>query len=188
MIPSVVRSAPPAIPPPIQALMHRDPDVDTKFEIQNPPIYKKLSKRREVNALWKHYSKQRKFLRAPLEKAEIETLRAWANGAKINLPQSDNRQKLLEEFAFKRASTGKFHGKPSGLKPRFLRRRYQKLLKEYIPMISNENGNWRVDVVSHPMQKYPSLDPKYMEGLTLFNGMKVQAVDSKGKFIRPERE
>ena len=188
MISNVARSAPPAIPPPIQALMNRDPNVKTKFEMDNPAVYKPLSKRREVNAMWKFYSKQRKNLRAPLPKAEIETLRGLANDVPIKLPQSDNRLKLLEEYARERASTGKYRGKPTGLRPRFLRRRYQSLLKEHIPMISNENDSWLVEIITGSKQKYPPLDAKHTDGLTLFNGIKMQAVNSKGEFIRSERE
>lgn len=188
MISNVARSAPPAIPPPIQALMNRDPNVKTKFEMDNPPVYKSLSKRREVNAMWKFYSKQRKNLRAPLPKAEIETLRGLANDVTIKLPQSDNRQKLLEELAGERSRTGNYQGKPTGLRPRFLRRRYQSLLKEHIPMISYHNENWLVETIPGSKQKYPPLDPKHTDRLALLNGMKVQGVNSKGEFIRSEGE
>lgn len=185
MISDVARSALPAIPPPIRALMNRDPNVKTKFEMDNPPVYKPLSKRREVNAMWQFYSEQRKALQAPLQKAELEALRALTNGARLKPPQPDVRHKLQEKFPLERSHTGKYRGRPTALKPRFLRRRYQNLLKKHIPMVSHENGNWRVETVPGSIQKYPSLDSKHMDGFTLFNGMKVQAVNSKGEFIKP---
>ena len=180
----VRRSAPPAIPPPIQALMNRDPNVKHKFEMKNPPVYKPLSKRREVNAMWRHYAEQRNALRAPLPQGEIEELQTLANGVGIRQPNAEMRKKLQEEFDFARSSTAKYHGKPTGLTPRFLRRRYKYLLEGYIPMISEEDGKWRVDSVSSTTRKYPTLDSKHMAEFTLSDGTKVPAVNSKGEAIK----
>jgi hypothetical protein len=152
--------------------------------MDNPPVYKPLSKRREVNAMWKHYSQQRKALRAPLPRAEVEQLQALANGVGLTPPNAEIRRKLQEEYDLARSSTGKYQGRPTGLTPRFLRRRYKKLIEGYIPVISEENGKWRVDSASDSMRKYPSLAPKHMAGFTLSDGTKIQAVDSKGGFIK----
>ena len=152
--------------------------------MDNPPVYKPLSKRREVNAMWKHYSQQRKALRAPLPRAEVEQLQALANGVGLTPPNAEIRRKLQEEYDLARSSTGKYQGRPTGLTQRFLRRRYKKLIEGYIPVISEENGKWRVDSASDSMRKYPSLDPKHMAGFTLSDGTKIRAVDSKGGFIK----
>jgi hypothetical protein len=153
--------------------------------MDNPPVYKPLSKRREVNAMWRHYAQQRKDLRAPLSEAEIEELKIRANGVGIHSPNAELRRKLAEELFLERAKTGKYQGKPTGLSPRFLRRRYKNILEEYIPMISEENGTWKVDGGARgPKRNYPPLDPKHMAGFTSSDGTKVQEVNTKGQFIK----
>jgi len=134
--------------------------------------------------MWRHYAQQRKDLRAPLSEAEIEELKILANGVGIHSPNAELRRKLAEELFLERAKTGKYQGKPTGLSPRFLRRRYENMLEEYIPMISEENGRWKVEVARGPKRKYPPLDPKHMAGFTSSDGTKVQEVDTKGQFIK----
>lgn len=164
--------------------MNRDPNVKHKFEMPNPPVYKPLSKRREVNAMWRHYAEQRQALRAPLSKPEVEELQVLANGVKFKTPDADIRRKLQEEYEFARSSTAKFQGRPTGLSPRFLRRRYKNLLEGYIPTISEENGRWKVYCVTGTTRKYPALDPKHMAGITFSDGTKANAVESKGETIK----
>lgn len=59
------------------------------------------------------------------------------------------------------------------------------LLSEYIPMISEENGNWRVKPA--PVPKKPRalpLDPSHLAGYTLSDGTTAGEVDEKGAFIQ----
>jgi hypothetical protein len=182
-IKDVPRSAPPAIPKPIKLLMNKDPNVNPKFVVPNPPVYTTMSKKREVKAMWRHYSKEKKALRAPLPLAEVDYLKAFAMRTGPPLPKTAMQSQLEEQFKLNRALTGRFQGRYHVLSARFLRRRYQKLLAEYIPVITEENGEWRVDQVVPPSTQLPRVNKRHLGGYTLSCGAKIEEVDTNGAFI-----
>lgn len=173
------------IPPPIKALMNRDPEVNETFVFNNPDIYKS-NKMREINARWKHYSTQLKNLRAPLRQSEVEHIQTLANKHGSLTPKTKMQIDLENEMKGKRASTGMYQGKYSRITPRFLRRRYQSLIKGYIPVISQtEGGKWHVEAAQLPSStiKIPPVEPRHMYGYVMSCGTKVGEVDTKGAFI-----
>lgn len=186
LIPGQPRSAPPAIPAPILALMKQDPDVK-EFVFKNPPVYKPTPKARLARAMWKHYSAQKKDIRAPLSKAEVEQLQELAVSRAPAPPKSEFQRKLEVELQDNRSKSGRYQGKFCTMSSRFLRRRYQMLLKEYIPILSQGEGEkWRVEKVKLPdlKRKQPTVDPRHMDGYVLACGTKVGAVDVNGRFIK----
>jgi hypothetical protein len=167
--------------------MKQDPDVK-KFVFRNPPVYKPIPKARLSRAMWKHYSAQKKVLRAPLSQSEVEQLQELATSRAPAPPKSELQRKLEKELQEKRSKSGRYQGKFCRMSSRFLRRRYQKLLKEYIPMISQqEGGKWHVEQAefSDSKRKLPMVDPRHMDGYVLTCGTKAGAVDANGVFINP---
>ena len=187
MIPGVPRSAPPSVPPPIEVLMRRDPNINPNFVMDNAPVYKPLSKRRQVNAMWRHYSFNKRKLSAPLEPSEIQKLEEFATSSAKAPRKTDFHVKLENELRRKRCLTGKFQGRFHRMSSRFLRRRYQHLLaSQNIPVISESEGSWRVTQGPKRLDidKFPRLDPQFLEGYTLPCGTKVGQVDEKGAFVK----
>jgi hypothetical protein len=167
--------------------MTADPNVNPEFKMPNPPIYKALSKRREVNAIWRHYAEMRTALRAPLPKNEMQQLRNLAKNTtyRPTPEESSFRAKLEAELNERRLTTGRYLGNFHRLSPRFIRRRYQRLIDDYIPIISGKEGDWKVKKGSGRVQGdgLPLLDKRYLSGFKLPDGKKVGEVDHKGAFI-----
>jgi hypothetical protein len=171
-------------PDPISKLMRHDPDVISSFRFDNPPVFKALSKRRLANAQWKHYSKQQHFLRAPLPKHEVKHLQERATSTDWRLVDKEMKIKMENKLNELRNKTGRYQGKFSSMSPRFMRRRYQLLLNQYIPTISKENDTWKVEPVS--MKKnFAPVQSEHMRGFTLADGRAVGKVDENGRFIEP---
>jgi len=187
LIPEYLRTRPPAIPAPIQSLIKADPDVKKNFVMPNPPFYKPLSKKRESNARWRFYTKQKLALRAPLPEDEVQHIQNMATGTEraARLPPEIKR-KLQEEMNHRRQKTGRFVGWFTSMSSRFIRRRYQSLLGGYIPVLSQDvNGKWKVqNTQSQRKTKYPIMDKRHLEGYTLPNGNNVKGVDERGAIIK----
>ena len=175
------------IPAPIEALMKRDNEVNPKFVFENPPVYSELNKSREINAMWKHYAHQLKKLRAPLPLSEVQHLQTQATAQGPVPGKTEKQIKLEEEMKQARFKSGRFQGAFHRMSARFLRRRYQSLLKEYIPMISQgEGGKWNVEQAQLPsVNPFPLVQPRHMNGRIMKNGTKVGEVDAKGAYINP---
>jgi hypothetical protein len=167
--------------------MRADPDVNPEFEMPNPPVYKPLAKRREVNAIWKHYSEMRQALRAPLPKKELQQLRKLATKTTYRPTPAEwsFRAKVEAELNERRLTTGRYQGNFHRMSPRFIRRRYQRLIDDYIPVICGKEGDWKVEKGSGRVQSdgFPLLDKRYLSGFKLPDGTKVGEVDNKGAFI-----
>lgn len=168
--------------------MKKDPGVTVDFKFHNPPVFKKLSKRRLANALWKHYSDQKSRLTAPLPKHEVEHLRDRANSTDWRLVDKDMKSKMTKKLNELRNKTGRYHGKFSSMSPRLMRRRYQMLLKEYIPMISKEKENWKVEQAGIMKGSFLPVQSGHMKGFTSAEGRVVGQVDENGRFIDSPRQ
>jgi len=186
-IPGERRTAPPAIPASIYALMKADPNVNPEFELPNPPVYKPFAKRREVNAIWRHYAVMREALRAPLPKNELQQLHKLATKTTYHPTPAEwsFRAKVEAELHERRLTTGRYQGNFRRMSPRFMRRRYQRLIDDYIPVISGKEGAWKVEKGSGRVESdgFPLLDKRYLSGFKLPDGTKVGEVDKKGVFI-----
>lgn len=180
------RRNPPVIPAPIKALMNRDNEVNAKFVFENPPVYAKLNKSREINAIRKHYARQLKKLRAPLPLSEVQHIQTCSIAQGPVPGKTEKQIKLEEEMKQARFRSGRFQGAFHKMSPRFLRRRYQTLLKEYIPMISQgEDGKWHVEQAQLPSANpFPMVQGRHLYGHVI-NGIKVGGVDAKGAYIKP---
>jgi hypothetical protein len=166
--------------------MAADPEVKHKFVMDNPPYYKPLAKTREANARWRHYAKQKRKLRAPFLQKELEYAQRIANGEiRIEPMQPKIREQLEEEMTAKRAQTGRYQGKFRTVSSRFIRRRYQALLSDYVPTISDTDGKWSVTQV-HRSAKYPQLDPSHRAGYLRSDGSSISGVDENGAIIKDQ--
>jgi hypothetical protein len=185
-IPPNRRRNPPVIPAPIKALMNWDNEVDTKFVFKNPPVYSELNKSREINAMSKHYTHQLKKLRAPLPLSEVLHIQTCASSQGPVPGKTEKQIKLEKQMKEARFRSGRFQGAFHKMSARFLRRRYQSLLKEYIPMISEEEGGkWHVKQAQLPsVNPFPVVQPRHMNG-HIINGIKIGGVDAKGAYIDP---
>lgn len=175
---------PPRIPLPIQALMSKDPNVD-KFVLSNPPIFKPMPQKRLINQFYKHYTLAKRQLRAPLPDHLIEHLRFMAYEYRDDSLEPDFRRKLNEEFNTRPAGRQRpFSRQLHNLTSRFVRRRYQNLLKEYIPRIEKTgDGEWRVNYTDFtPDTNYPLLLPEHKMGFTFSCGTTVGRVNDDGAF------
>lgn len=180
------RRNPPVIPTPIKALMNRDNEVNAKFVFENPPVYSELNKSREINAMWKHYTHQLKKLRAPLPLSEVQYIQTRATAQGPVAGKTEKQIKLEEEMKQARFRSGRFQGAFRKMSPRFMRRRYQRLLKEYIPMISQgEGGKWNVEQAQlTSVNPFPVVQARHLNG-HIINGVAVGGVDAKGAYINP---
>ena len=158
----------PMIPAPIKALMKHDSNVNEKLVLANPAVYSKTAKSREINAMQKHYSAQLEKLRAPLRLVEVQQIQALASRHGPIPPRTSKIEELDKKLTQTRLATGRFQGNFHRITPRFLRRRYQNLIKGYIPMISQaEGGAWKVELARLPESvgpKIPQVHPRHMHG------------------------
>ena len=175
----------PRVPIPIQALMQSDPDVD-KFKVTNPPLFKPLPQKRIINQFYRHFNKSIKQLRAPLPQHIIDHLKYMAYQYKDSLGETEFHRLLKKEFntrpvGRKRPWSRKLHI----LSARFVRRRYQRLLKEYIPKIDKkDDGTWEVENATGRFDDsiYPLLQPEHKMGFTFSCGTKAGEVNEDGSF------
>lgn len=182
------RSQPPKIPEPIWELMKRDPDVKHQFVMDNPPVYTKLSKKRETNQKWRHYMRQQQKLRAPLPLREVQHLQHLAQNATFNKKRTEYQLKWEKEAHEKRRATGKFQGFFHAMSSRFLRRRYQLMLNEYIPMITRdeEGKGWKIQQALNPVgDNYPPIPERHLQAFKMGVGVDRGRVDSNGAFVQP---
>lgn len=166
--------------------MALDPKVDLKFTMPNPPVYKPLSLRREANARKRHYQKQRLALRAPLPLHEVEYIQNAAAG-EISPPEKTEMQIEMErERNVKRQVATRYLGRYHRMTRRFLKRRYQSLLADYIPVIiSTEEGKFHVERAKPlpEQKKFSAVTKVHRGGYSLTCGMKVPPVDENGVSI-----
>jgi hypothetical protein len=165
--------------------MQKDPKVKAKFEETNPPVYTTPSKRRLVNQMWRHYSRQRKKLSAPLPKVELEQIHHLAVHNHKLMPRSRFQEKVERELLLERERTGRYQGKWHNFTPRFIRRCYQRLLiNNYFPIMAQTNDKWTVGRMPKiTLDRYPALDPKHLAGFKLTNGVEKGRVDENGAFV-----
>src|SRR5271156_3189891 len=175
------RGGPPRIPIPIQALMHKDPAVD-KFSLTNPPLFKPMPQKRLINQFYTHYNRAQKQVRAPLPEHLIEHIKYMAFLYQDFPGETEFHRRLKQELntrpvGRKRPWSRKLHAITS----RFIRRRYQHFLKEYVPQIEKkEDGTWKVEnagLSEFDDSIYPLLLPEHKMGFTLSCGTKVGKVN-----------
>ena len=103
----------------------------------------------------------------------------------------DHGKKLetQKEFHALRLSSGRYHGTFRSMKPRFLRRRYQQILKTYIPILSVHGNELTIDHVKwQARRKRLPVEPKHMRAYKLANGKFAGQVNEKGEFIKEPLE
>jgi hypothetical protein len=185
MIPGYPLTAPPKVPPVIKKLMTQDPDVDLRFQMRDPiPLFGPVSLRRLANAKRQHLHEQTQKLRAPLPISEAEHLQARAESLDWPMINHDKKLKTQKEFHELRLSSGRYHGTFRSMKPRFLRRRYQHILKGYIPIISGEGSEMMIDHVKWQAErKLLPVERKHMRGYRLADGTIRGQVNENGEFI-----
>jgi hypothetical protein len=190
MIPGYPVTAPPNVPPVIKKLMRQDPDVDLRFQMRDPiPRFGPLSLKRLANAKRDHIQEQKKKLRAPLPISEVEHLQARAESLDWPMVNHDKKLKSQKEFHELRFSSGRYHGTFRSMKPRFLRRRYQQILKMYIPIISGEGSGMAIDHVKWQAErKFLPVEAKHMRGYRLADGKITGQVNENGEFIEAPLE
>jgi hypothetical protein len=182
----VPRLTPPAIPAPIKALMTKDPQVK-EFEVTNPSVYKPMSKKRLVNQMYRHYSKLKLKLSAPLSKEEILHLQNLCISKQDELVVTKLQKQNKQELNFIRESTGRYQGKWHSMTPRFIQRSYKRLYKShYFPILSEREDKWVVESVPKAAHKYLDVRPKHMQGVTMEGGKEIGMVDADGAFIKAE--
>jgi len=168
--------------------MKRDPEVKHKFEIDNPPVYKKMSKKREVNQMWRHYMRQQQKLRAPLPLNEVQHLQHLARTATSSNKRTEFQLKWEKEAHEKRRVTGRFEGTFHVMSSRFLRRRYRLMLdREYIPIITRdeESDLWNIEEAVNPIKdNYPPIPKRHLKAFKFGLNVEGGSVDSKGAFIK----
>jgi hypothetical protein len=152
--------------------MSLDPNIRRKSTTLKPPAYSKLSVRREVNFMWRQYSKHRESLQAPLPLSIVEHLQKQAlTGGPV--PKTAAHVKLESQLKQRRCETGQYQGKFHKIGSRFLRRQYQKFLGQYIPIMSQEDGKWKVDQVTFQKpDSFPSVPPQHMDGYVTASGVR----------------
>jgi hypothetical protein len=164
--------------------MTQDPDVDLRFQIKDPYTFKNIPWRRLANANRKHLEAQKKKLRAPLPIHEVEHLQNRAESLDWPMVNHEKKLETQKEFHALRFSSGRYHGTFRSMKPRFLRRRYQQILKTYIPIVSENGNGLTVDHVKWQAQrKFVPVAAKHMRGYRLADGNIAGQVNEKGKFI-----
>ena len=164
--------------------MAQDPKVGTNFVMPNPPVYTKLSIKREANARRQHLRKQYDALSAPLPPQDVEYIQKAAAGAIPTPKRTDMQIKMEKERNAQRQQFTRYLGRYHRMTRRFLKRRYQILLADYIPYLKHEKGQWHVSQVKSLQgeRKFPTVSESQFEGYTLRCGERIRAVDENGAF------
>jgi hypothetical protein len=142
--------------------------------------------------MWKHYKIARGNLGAPLPLEEVQFLvRMAINGPEKPYFRTEFLKKIEARRKAERQATGEFRGRFHTMDQKFLKRRYQDLLKRcHIPVLQQmEEGRWRVTSAASMLPMFftkniPNMDPRHKEGFVTKGGKKISKVDSQGRPVK----